>query len=135
MNKSSMINQKHLEVKKSQIIGDGLYTNINIKKGDVISRFTGRKVKEDKIPYEESLYSIDLENGYVLNTYESKCYAKYANDCCGPIKTTKRNNSRITNASGRIIIYATKNISAGSEIFCPYGKQYWEAFKTIKNIN
>lgn len=125
--------EKNLEVKESKIkgAGKGLFTKVHIKKGQLISRFTGELIENEKVEdlnsNEKFLYLIEWDEKYTLNVEHSNCFAKYANDAEG-IKKTKMfsNNSEMCWKKNDLFLRAIKDIKEGDEIYVSYGKQYWE---------
>ena len=62
-----------------------------------------------------------------MDSKHVSCFAKYANDASGMMKATVKNNAIIAlDEDGSVCLTASKNIRAGEEIFCNYGKAYWE---------
>jgi SET domain-containing protein len=123
----------YLYIKESQIpgAGDGLFTAIPIYKDEVISIFKGRILSEKEAQYRatngEDRYFINMPDGTILDSMKVKCFAKHANDAVGSVKTRYKNNAKITlDENGNVCIVATRNISAGAEIFCSYGNKYWK---------
>ena len=138
--------ENYFYVSRSSIsdIGEGLFTLKDIKKGERICKFGGRligKQEFDKIlddikigiydPNAENYY-VSLSSGLILDSFESDCFAKYANDAEGIIQVERfKNNAKITEGEDKISAYheALIDIPAGSEIFTSYGTSYWEGFK------
>lgn len=125
--------QDYLYIKESQIpaSGYGLYTAIPIYKDEVISIFKGRilsdKDAEHRISKGEDAYFMNMPDGTILDCMRAKCFAKYANDASGLVRTECKNNSKITlDENGNVCIVACRKIQSGAEIFCGYGKKYWE---------
>src|SRR6266540_1879903 len=123
----------YLYIKESQIpdSGNGLFTAIPIYKDEVISIFKGKILSDKEAQYsainDEDGYFINMPDGTILDSMKVKCFAKYANDALGFVKTRYKNNSKITlDENGNVCIVANRNISAGEEIFCSYGKKYWK---------
>jgi uncharacterized protein len=123
----------YLYIKESQIpgAGDGLFTAIPIYKGEVIAIFKGRilseKEAQDIAANGDDRFFINMPDGTILDSMNVECFAKYANDASGSVKSRYKNNSKITlDENGNVCIVATRNISAGEEIFCSYGKKYWK---------
>jgi hypothetical protein len=122
----------YLYVEPSQLLnsGNGLYTAIPIYRDEVVALYKGKilsaaraKVLADK---GFDRYFINLHNGTIMDSMDTACFAKYANDAGAYAGATVKNNSKIAlNASGTPCIIATKNIKTGEEIFCSYGKKYW----------
>jgi SET domain-containing protein len=127
----------YLYIKESQIpaSGNGLYTAIPIYKDEVISIFKGKIVSDieaqRRVAIGEDAYFMNLPDGTILDAMKVKCFAKYANDASGLVKSLYKNNSKITlNEDGKVCIVASRNILIGSEIFCSYGKSYWKKYST-----
>lgn len=125
----------YLYIKESQIpeSGNGLYTAIPIYKDEVISIFKGKilsdKEAQRRVVIGEDAYFMNLPDGTILDAMKVKCFAKYANDASGLVKSSYRNNSKITlNEAGKVCIVASRNIQIGAEIFCCYGKDYWKKY-------
>lgn len=126
--------EKHLEIKESNIpgAGKGLFTTIDIPKGTRITEYKGRVRKWKEV-------EDDHDNYYILyvtrnNVIDAKRYktaiAKYINDAKG-LKKIKglNNNTEFVREGKRMFVEATKNITAGSELFVGYGKDYWDVIR------
>ncbi|MEP7195498.1 MAG: SET domain-containing protein-lysine N-methyltransferase [Saprospiraceae bacterium] len=126
----------YLYISKSQIpnSGNGLYTAITIWKNEIISLFKGEiissieaKKREKKGQYK---YFINRIDGTIMDSLNTKCFAKYANDSKGLVKSEFKLNSIITlDDEDNVCLVATRNIKVGEEIFCSYGKNYWKMYK------
>lgn len=132
----------YLYIRESQLpgSGNGLYTAIPFYKDEVISIFKG-EVLSDKEAYYRAIdgkdrYFINMPDKMILDCMKVRCFAKYANDALGYVKTKYKNNSKITlNENGSVCIVAGRNILAGEEIFCSYGKEYWKKqFNLTKSL-
>jgi uncharacterized protein len=126
----------YLYVNESQIPGSGkgLYTAIAIYKDEVISVFKGELLTDTEAQYRakkgEDGYFISMPDNTIMDSMNVKCFAKYANDATGFVKTKYKINSKITlNENGNVCIVATRNILVGEEIFCSYGTEYWKKYK------
>ncbi len=129
----------YLYVQASQIggAGSGLYTAVPIYKNEIICIFKGEnlspKEAEKRVIAGEDRYFINKIEGGILDSMHTACFAKYANDSIG---TAFKINSKIAlDENDNICIVATRAIREQEEIFCSYGKQYWQKFKTdlLKN--
>jgi len=124
--------EDYLYIKESQIegAGKGLFTAIKIFKDEVISVFRGEiltsiEIKK-RMKNNADNYFINMVDGRIMDSMNVKCFAKYANDAEGISKSTFKNNSKISlDENDNVCIVASRNIKAGEEIFCSYGKQYW----------
>lgn len=123
----------YLYIKPSQLAnaGKGLYTAIGIYKDEVISLFKGpilsAKQIANRVLKNEDAYFINMLDGTIMDSRQTHCYAKYANDANGVSKSVFTNNAKIIiDDNGDVCIIATKNIKMNTEIFCSYGKAYWK---------
>ncbi|NDC30360.1 MAG: SET domain-containing protein [Bacteroidetes bacterium] len=130
---------EYLYISTSLIIGagKGLFTAISIHKNELISIFKGellhRKSASNRIKSKEDNFFMNLPNGKILDAKYTDCFAKYANDAKGVQSSSYKNNALITvNHKNQICLLAKVNIKAGSEIFCSYGKAYWEHQLTLQ---
>lgn len=123
----------YLYVEQSQIpgSGNGLFTAIPIYQDEVISVFKGevlsaREAHSRALNNEDGCF-VNLPDGTLMDSMQVNCFAKYANDAAGFARTHHKNNARITlDEGGTVCIVASRNIAAGKEIFCSYGKKYWQ---------
>lgn len=126
----------YLFIKESQLpnAGKGLFTSIEIFKDEVIAIFKG-EILTDKEAAKRAKnntdgYFINMLNGTIMDSNHIFCYAKYANDSQGLKKTSFAYNAEISlDDDEQICLLATKKIKPGEEIFCSYGKKYWQKFK------
>lgn len=123
----------YLYIQASQLpnAGKGLYTAITIHKDEVIALFDGEVIDYMEADIRAELgvdqYLISQLDGNIMDSMHVECFAKYANDAQGFIKSNFRNNSIITHDDeDHICLIASRKIKAGEEIFCAYGKKYWK---------
>lgn len=123
----------YLYVDPSQIIGagNGLYTAIKIYKDEIIAVFKGELInnteQHKRISENKNGYFITLPNGRVLDSINTPCFAKYANDANGFLKSPFKNNAFITlDENDQACIVAKRTIRHNEEIFCDYGPHYWK---------
>ena len=124
----------YLYLKTSQIVGagKGLFTAIPIFKDEIISVFKGEILNtieaRRRAKANENAYFIMMPNGAIMDSKNVKCFAKYANDTQGMIKTRFKNNAKISlNEQDEVCLVAIKKIKTGEEIFCAYGAAYWKS--------
>ncbi|ABG59908.1 SET domain-containing protein-lysine N-methyltransferase [Cytophaga hutchinsonii] len=129
----------YLYTKESQLpdAGKGLYTSIDIFKDEVISIFKGEVLTDKeaarRAKAHEDGYFINMLDGSILDSKNVFCFARYANDSQGLKKTSFSYNAEIhLDDEERVCLVALKKIKSGEEIFCSYGKKYWQKFK--KNL-
>jgi uncharacterized protein len=132
-NKIELPESDYLYIQQSQIAnsGKGLFTAIAIYKDEIISLFLGEILtqKQAKIVAEQGndKYFINLLDGTIMDSMNTNCFAKYANDASGFSKSDYKNNAKIAlDENQNICLVATRKIKSGEEIFCSYGKKYWK---------
>lgn len=116
--------------------GNGLHTAINIYKDEVIAIFKGEILTNHQANLRaqkgNNQYFISMVDGSIMDSMKVKCFAKYANDANGfstQIANFKNNSKIALDEYNNVCIIASRNIKMGEEIFCSYGKRYWEDFK------
>lgn len=127
------LESEYLYFERSQIenAGNGLYTAIDIYKNETISLFKGEiitnKEAEKRAEQKNDSYFINMLDGSIMDSMNTDCFAKYANDAEGIVANSFKNNAEITlDDDDNVCIKATRAISSGQEIFCSYGKSYWK---------
>ncbi len=71
-------------------------------------------------------YFINMPDGSTMDSMNTKCFAKYANDAKGISISGFITNAKIAlDENNRVCLIAIRNIKPGEEIFCSYGKRYW----------
>lgn len=127
--------EKHLSAKASLIpgAGFGLFTDTFIPKGTRIIQYTGKVTNWEEADHQEGLnpYIYFVSDDHVIDAARrKKSLARYANDARG-LKKIKglKNNSEYVEEGIKVYIEATRDISAGEEIFVSYGKEYWDVLK------
>lgn len=125
-----------LYIDESQIpnSGKGLFTAIPIYKQEIISVFEGEKIgdfeADKRANNGNDAYFINMIDGSIMDSQNVECFAKYANDAKGLVKTKFVNNALITlDDEERVCIVANRDIKVGEEIFCSYGRRYWTKLK------
>ena len=126
----------YLYVKKSQIpnTGNGLYTALPIYENEIISIFKGEilqdKEAEKRAKNGADAYFINMLDGTIMDSMNVKCFAKYANDVVGLVKTKFIINAIITiDDDENVCLVTTRDIQKDEEIFCSYGNNYWENYR------
>ncbi len=112
--------------------GQGLYTAIDIHRGELIARYKGERLSiaeaAKRAARGRDRYFMELPDGAILDPGPVEGFAKYANDA-RPVKGTDGppNNARITlDPKGMPCLMATRRIRAGQEVLCAYGARYWK---------
>jgi uncharacterized protein len=128
----------YLYTQSSQIpnSGLGLFTAIPIYKEEIIAIFKGKIISQSQAKtialQGNDRYFINLLNGKILDSMPVDCFAKYANDASGFLKSVFKNNAKIAlDDNQNVCLVALQKIKQGDEIFCSYGKRYWERTDNI----
>lgn len=131
----------YLYVETSQLpnSGKGLFTAIDILKDEIIAVFKGEilsdgeaKIRANK---NQDNYFINMVDGTVMDSMNTACFAKYANDAKGTPQSSFKNNSKIAlDDNSQVCIVATRKIKTGEEVFCGYGKKYWKNQERVLNL-
>ena len=116
------------KLKKSEVHGNGIFSNKNIKKGTRIIEYIGEKISKtegDKRSAERidkyldskdsgSVYVFELDKDYDIDGSFEYNIARYINHSCNP-------NCEVEIIENRIWISAIKNIKKGEELNYDYG--------------
>lgn len=127
--------ERHLYIKKSTLsgAGKGLFTKVPIAKGTRIVEYKGKVFtwkQVEKMPDDRNGYVFYFNKNYVIDAWKHKGFAHFANDARGLVRQEGiRNNSEYVTEGKRCFIEATRDISAGSEIFVGYGAEYWQVIR------
>ena len=127
--------EKQLIVKRSTLkgAGKGLFTLKDIPKGKKIVEYKGKISKWKEVDAMNGMngYIYYVNRDHVIDaSLATDALARYANDARGMIRTDGLSNNCTYRIEGlRVFIYSTKNITAGSELFVGYGKEYWDIIK------
>ena len=108
-----------------------MFTAIKIYKHEIISVFKGEILTETeadiRIRNNLDRYFINMIDGTIMDSMNTDCFAKYANDADAFQNNQFQNNAEIAlDDDNNVCIIATKNIGHSKEIFCSYGKRYWK---------
>ncbi len=133
-----MLPNKHLIINPSLLpnSGKGLFTRVDIKKGDRIVEYKGRKRKWKDVKH------LDGYNGYLLRLSRTiaidalptlSAKGRYANDAMGLTRVPGlRNNAEYLIYGDRCYIEATCGINKGEEIFVSYGREFWALQRKLR---
>lgn len=137
MNHIEAPESEYLYTELSQLTnaGQGLHTAIDIYKGEVIAIYRGKiitdKQANTRIKANKDQYFMNMPDGSIMDSMQTDCMAKFANDAQAYSGSAFRNNSKIAlDEEENVCLIATRNISTGEEIFCSYGKRYWKKHST-----
>ncbi|MEI7594168.1 MAG: SET domain-containing protein [Bacteroidota bacterium] len=123
----------YLYTKLSQLpnSGNGLYTAIKIYKDEVIALYKGEILNNVQAKIRSingnDKYFINLLDGTIMDSMHTDCFAKFANDASAYSNSSFKNNAKIAlDEDDNVCIIATRLIKTGEELFCSYGKRYWD---------
>ena len=114
--------------KKSGINNLGLFAKSDIKKGEKVIEYKGRKLthkqveENDRFDNSKAIYLFTLNERYVLDGDTKTNTAKYINHSCDP-------NCEVDIIKGKIWIIAIKDIKKGDELSYDYGFGYDKDFR------
>ena len=114
--------------KKSGINNLGLFAGRDIKKGEKVIEYKGRKFthkqveEDDRFDNSKAIYLFTLNERYVLDGDTKTNTAKYINHSCDP-------NCEVDIIKGKIWIIAIKDIKKGDELSYDYGFGYDKDFR------
>jgi len=133
------IPSKSLVIKPSLLpnAGKGLFTRVDIRKGDRIVEYKGRRRKWKDVKH------LDGHNGYLLRLSRTmaidalptlSALGRYANDAMGLTRVPGlRNNAEYLIYGDRVYIEATRNIRKGEEVLVSYGREFWALQKRLES--
>lgn len=114
--------KKDFKVFKSSA-GFGLRTLKDIKKGDLVIEYTGRKTTNAAAERQPNRYQFDLDDKWTIDGSPRSNTARYINHSCRP--NCEAVHYTNTNEIG---IEAIRNIKAGEELTYDYGKEYFNEY-------
>ncbi len=102
-------------------LGKGLFAARSIEKGEYIAEYTGTHIPT---PYADTLktrYLFEIDAKWTIDGSSSDNVARYINHACMP-------NCEAQIESGRVHIFALRDIFAGEEFTIDYGDEYFDEF-------
>lgn len=133
------IPSKSLVIKPSLLpnAGKGLFTLVDIRRGDRIVEYKGRRRKWKDVKH------LDGHNGYLLRLNRSTAIdalptlnakGRYANDAMGLTRMPGlRNNAEYLIYGDRVYIEATRSIRKGEEVLVSYGREFWALQRKLRH--
>ena len=128
--------EKYVYTKRSTLpgAGKGLFTKVFIPKGSRIVEYKGEILtwKEvRRMEEERNGYVFYVNSRHVIDAWNHRdALARYANDAKGITRISGlKSNSEYVVDKKRCFITATRDISAGAEIFVEYGTEYWQVIR------
>jgi uncharacterized protein len=131
-NQIELKESEYLYVSESKLAdaGRGLFTAVMIYKDEIIAQYKGevlsQKETNKRVSENNNQFFIELLNGKILDCKNVDGYAKFANDAKGKEAKGVLNNAKIiATEKQEVCLIATRKIKMGEEIYCSYGKRYW----------
>src|SRR5690606_5562763 len=111
--------------KRSKIARFGLFATRDIKRGELIVEYKGKKLLNGDVDFDDKRadhrYIIELNKKWCLDGNIKDNPAKFINHSCVP-------NSFYQTTGRRVLVNSLKKIKEGEEITVNYGKEYFEGF-------
>lgn len=112
--------RSHFRVGRSRT-GLGLFAEKPIKKGTIIMRYRGKKIRAEKADELDNRYIYEINSRWSIDGSPRWNYARYGNHSCRP-------NAESDTRGHIVFVRAIKNIAPGDEITYDYGTDYFKAF-------
>ena len=117
-----MIAQKPKKVRvKRGIVGNGLFADEDIKKGEFIIKYEGKLLTNKEAEKLKTRYLFEINENYTIDGSDYSNKARYINHFCNP-------NIEAEIVGGEIIFTAIKDIKEGEELGFDYGQEYFNEF-------
>lgn len=111
---------KKFLIKKSAT-GLGLYSNIQIKKGEFVIEYTGKTLTSKIANEKGGKYLFEINSRVTIDGAGRENLARYINHSC-------RSNCEAIIEKKHIMIYSIKGIKPGEELTYNYGKEYFNEY-------
>jgi SET domain-containing protein len=102
--------------------GLGLFVRKDVKKGDFILEYTGKKIPNKVADEMDSRYLFEIDEKWTIDGENESNTARYINHACIP------NVEAEIGEDDKINIYALRDIHAGEELSIDYGDEYFDEF-------
>jgi len=117
------ISDKRFQVKKGRPgTGLGLFAREDIKKGDFIIEYTGKKIPTKVADESDSRYLFEIDKKWTIEGPVPANTAGYINHACVP------NVEAEIDEDDHINIHALRDIHTGEELTIDYGDEYYDEF-------
>ncbi len=101
--------------------GQGLFAQHDIKKGDFILEYTGKRIPTALADTLTSRYLFEIDADWTIDGSPLSNTARYINHSCDP-------NTEAEIVDGRILILAKRPIEEGGELTIDYDIEYFDEF-------
>mgnify|MGYP001602558310 CR=1 FL=1 len=119
--KKDSLKTRFLVQKARPGLGYGLFATAPVRKGNLISEYSGKRIPT---PYADTLktrYLFEIDREWTIDGSSRENIARYINHSCDP-------NCECELRSGRIFIYAARDIQEEEELTFDYGDEYFDEF-------
>ena len=109
------------EVRATPGMGWGLFALEQIREGDFILEYTGRKITTKEADESKGKYLFEIDDDWTVDGEALDNHARWINHACVP-------NVEADVVDGKIFITALRDIFPGEELFIDYGEEYFDEF-------
>ncbi len=103
-------------------MGQGLFALCDIKRGEFILEYTGKKISTDAADYmKHARYLFEIDEEWTIDGSPRSNTARYINHSCNP-------NTEAEISDGKILIIAVRDIKKGEELTIDYDTEYFDEF-------
>ena len=112
----------HFTVRKARPgLGRGLFAVAPIRKGGFVLEYTGNRITTAHADSLKTRYLFEINREWTVDGSPRSNVARYMNHSCDP-------NCECELRSGRIFIYAARDIQEEEELTFDYGDEYFDEF-------
>jgi len=111
------------EIRRSKPgMGQGLFAQCDIKKGEFVLEYTGKKIPTTVADsMKDSRYLFEIDEEWTIDGSPRSNTARYINHSCNP-------NTEAGIVDGRIIVTPVRDIKKGEELTIDYDTEYFDEF-------
>lgn len=114
--------QARFAIRKSRPgLGQGLFATTNVRKGDFILEYTGKRIPTTHADTLKTRYLFEIDRAWTIDGSSRSNIARYINHSCMP-------NCEGEIRDGAVLIYASRDIKKGEELSIDYGQEYFDEF-------
>ncbi len=106
--------------------GLGLFARKNLRKGDFVIEYTGKRLTPEEADKKGGRYLFAVDDEITLDASARHHIARYMNHSCNP--NCEAIIEEYDDGDKRIMIYALRDIGAGEELTFDYGEEYFNDF-------
>lgn len=102
-------------------MGYGLFATNVIEAGNFVLEYKGRHVPTDVADSLKTRYLFEIDSSWTIDGSSRANTARYVNHSCAP-------NCEVELRSGKVLIFANRDIEVGEELTIDYGEEYFKEF-------